>query len=75
MHKTILREYIFNLDKNTIYVLLRYRASEEWWFIVKKLLPKPPKKFIKFDRELLTLSFITWKENVRYKILLFVDDE
>jgi len=44
MHETVIRETIEQLDKNAIYIPLRYRASEEWWFIAKKLLPKPPEK-------------------------------
>jgi len=51
------------------------RASREWWFLSQKILPKAPEDLTQFDKELLSLGFETWKDNVRDKVLVFVDDD
>jgi DNA-binding transcriptional ArsR family regulator len=56
-------------------VMPNYRASQEWWEISRKLLPKPPAEYTKFDKEVLALTFEAWKDEVKRKVLVFVDDE
>jgi len=51
------------------------RASREWWLLSQKILPKAPEDLTQFDKELLTLGFETWKDDVRDKVLVFVDDD
>lgn len=56
-------------------VLPNYRASREWWDVARRLLIKAPSEYTNFDREYLELSFDTWKEEIRNKVLIFVDVE
>ncbi len=56
-------------------VLPNYRASQEWWDVARRLLIKPPVEYTEFDKEYLELSFETWRDNVKEKVLVFVDSE
>lgn len=51
------------------------KASEEWFHVARKLLPRSPDRLEPFDKEFLALSFETWKDNTRQKVLVFVDNE
>ena len=43
--------------------------------MARRLLIKPPAEYTEFDREYLELSFETWRDNVKEKVLVFVDLE
>jgi hypothetical protein len=75
MMKRVLEELLANQSVYRLLLMpLWSRVSEEWRFIARKLYPKPPVKYTSFDKELLTLIFETWKENVKRKVLVFVDE-
>ena len=71
--KRVIEKVVKGNDK--VLVPMNFRASQEWWFISQKLLPKAPEDLTKFDKELLALTFETWKDNVREKVLVFADED
>jgi len=62
-------------DYQLMEVIPNYRASQEWWEISRKLLPKPPAEYTEFDKEVLALTFEAWKDEVKRRVLVFVDEE
>ena len=74
--ETIIKEAVEKAVNGNYKMLIpvRFRVSREWWFIGNRLLPKPPSRLSQFDKELLALTFETWKDNAREKVLVFVDE-
>jgi len=66
---------LINWPGCTKHLIMNYRASREWFEIAIRLLTKPVERFEPFDKELLTLSFTTWLENIDKKVLVFMDLE
>jgi len=54
---------------------MTHRSSREWFEIAIRLLTKPVENFEPIDKELLTLNFTTWLENINHKVLVFLDEE
>jgi len=54
---------------------MTHRSSSKWFKCAIRLLTKPVEKFEPIDKELLTLSFTTWLENISNKVLVFMDPE
>jgi len=52
-----------------------YRASKDWWIVARSIYTKPLDQVDDFDRERLGLTFEAWKEIVKSKVLLFLDEE
>ena len=76
MHETLVKDVIERVVNGyEVLIPIRFRVSEEWRFIANKILAKPPAKLSPFDKELLALTFETWKDNVREKVLVFVDED
>ena len=77
-HYLLWRDRRFDLINRlgcTKHLITNYRASREWFEIAIRLLTKPVERFEPIDRELLTLSFTTWLENIGDKVLVFLDPE
>ena len=70
MHETLKKV----ISESKPLITIRLRASQEWWFVANKLLPKSPSRFSQFDKEVLNMSFETWKEGVEDRVLIFLDE-
>ena len=77
MRETRIRKVVEKVVKgyDEVLIPMNFRASQEWWFLSQKILPKAPEELTQFDKGLLALGFETWKSNVRDRVLVFVDDE
>ncbi|WP_457549804.1 hypothetical protein [Archaeoglobus sp.] len=52
-----------------------FRASYDWWLVAKTLYTKDLDKITEFDKERLGLTFEAWKEEVKDKVLVFLNEE